>query len=172
MLFTSQSNLSGKRAPSKGKNFQFAIYDDSAEIEDCTWYRLKDWSYPVYYLRWRGSSRENAGTTARHPHEEEVVGVAYEGRAENFLILADQPEFRMHLKREPDNAYDHNAIKVMGSAVIDGQRVYRDFGYLAAETAKEYAGKAELQVGDASVLLPFNGRPFSLRLQVLERSHK
>lgn len=154
-----------------GKNFQFAIYENSTDIEECTWYRLKDWSYPGYYLRWENRSHGRDWKISS-PTEEDVVGVAYEGRADNFVILADQPEFKMYFEREPNNPYDPNAIKVMGTALADGQRVHRQIGYLSSETAALYKDEPELQVGNASVKLPHrdNGNNLSLKIQILERS--
>ncbi len=167
MLFKSESTPQEK--VSKGKNFQFATYDTKEDIEDCTWYRLKDWGYPDYYLRWqnRGYGRD---WKISSPTEEDVVGVSYEGRADSFVILADQPEFKMYFEREPDNPHDPNAIKVMGSALVNGQTVQSQLGYLSTDTAKLYKDEPELKVGNASVKLPYDGKYFSLKVQILERS--
>ena len=155
--------------PKIDKFFKCAEYEQEDDIEPNTWYRLKGWKYPDYYLL-RKPEHWSSDWKLLTPMEEEVAGVKYEDRQKNFLLLGDLPDFRFSLEREPDNAFDKNAIKVMGSATVDGEMVRKHLGYLSSEASEYLSDEEDLDVGRASVLLPYEGRRFSLRLQILIRS--
>ena len=75
----------------------------------------------------------------------------------------------MFLEREPANRYDPNAIKVMGSATIDGQLLTRELGYVPKEDAKRLRGR-EIDVRPDTVNLPCEGETYKLTVKILVRS--
>ncbi len=155
--------------PKIDKFFKCTEYEKDDEIEPNTWYRLKGWKYPDYYLL-RKSKGWSSDWKLFMPLEEEIVGVKSEDRQKNFLLLGDLPDFKFSLEREPDNAFDKNAIKVMGSATVDGEIVKKHLGYIEKDASVYLSGETDLEVGSASLLLPYEGKRFSLRLQILIRS--
>ena len=69
-----------------------------------------------------------------------VVGVNYEDRnifVEKFIFAEDR---KVILQREPDNKYDINAIKVIGSCNYHGEFINGDMGYLSKKVAKQLKG--------------------------------
>ena len=98
----------------EGKNIQFAVYENEDDVEKNTWYRLSKWnSQNILRINFDYEDRnwKYFVPDPRKYGEEDVVGVSYEGRQRDFLIICDQPEFKMYLEREPDNDFDKNAIK-------------------------------------------------------------
>jgi len=148
-----------------GKNFQFAIYDDSSVVEDGVWYRLKDWKYPPNYLRMEHRTRCRRGAVS--PYEEKVMGTEFEGRWKNLLLLGDQPDFQMYLERELDNALDRNAVKVMCSATVDGNALVKQIGYVQKNTAAALKGIEDIEIGSASVSFPTNSQPLILKILIV-----
>ena len=68
---------------------------------------------------------------------EKVVGVFYENRqdfVEKFIFGKDR---KVILQKEPDNIYDANAIKVIGSCNYHGEFITGDMGYLSRQTARQ-----------------------------------
>ncbi len=104
--------------------------------------------------------------------EEKVVGVTHDSRTINFLTLCDQPQFRVFLEREPLNQHDPNAIKVMGSAIIDGETVVKQLGYLSKHTSLQLKDEEDLEARPYSVYLPVSGHSYGLRIRILVRSQK
>ena len=84
-----------------------------------------------WYQSYTGGIDTNAPShSANLPLETKVVGVTYEGRQTVVALLEVGEE--VLLVREPDNAYDNNAIKVTRK---DGQ----DFGFLSRHLAARLA---------------------------------
>jgi hypothetical protein len=148
-----------------GKNFQFAIYDDRSDIKPGVWYRLNDWKYPPNYLRMEDKEKGRLGIDS--PYEEIVKGTEFEDRWKNFVLLGDQPDFRLYLEREPRNKFDKNAIKVMCSASVNGNTVIKHLGYVSKETAANLKGIDPIEIGSASVSLPIEGRVFVLNILIV-----
>jgi hypothetical protein len=153
------------RSMPPGKNFQFAIYDDSSEIEPGVWYRVKDWKYPPNYLRMEDKIKGRRGIVS--PYEEQVMGTEFEDRWKSLVLLGDQPDFKMYLEREAGNKFDKNAIKVMCKATIDGKKVNKHLGYVAKETAAKLKGIHDISVGSASVSFPTENHPLILKIIIV-----
>jgi hypothetical protein len=102
--------------------------------------------------------------------EEPVAGVTQENREVNFLLMGDQPDFKIFLEREPGNPVDLNAIKVIGSATVDGEPMTEQLGYLPKETAQKLQDEEELDAKPKSVYLPQGDRNYGLKIMVLVRS--
>ena len=124
------------------------------------WYRLESWKAPnllvmksTYPSGWKKFS-----------FKESVVGVTYDNREANFLLMGDQPDFKIFLEREPDNPVDPNAIKVMGSATVDGEQMTGQLGYLSKETAQILQDEEEIDVRPESVYLPYEDRKYDIPL--------
>ncbi len=148
-----------------GKNFQFAIYDDDdTDIVPGEWYKIKGWKYPENYLRMKDKYKRPGIVS---PYEEKVMGMEYEDRWKNFLLVGDQPEFKLFLERESNNEFDKNAIKVMGSAIVDGKTVVKHIGYVQKETAAKLKKIDSINVGSASVSIPVEGRPLVLKILIV-----
>jgi hypothetical protein len=151
---------------SSTKHFQFLILERGETTPLNRWYRLSHWE-SVHFLKmntdwdkdWRSFSAE-----------EEVVGVTFEGRQEKFLLMGDAHDFQVFLARDPLNPKDKNAIKVMGSATVNGASVVEQLGFLAKETARSLKDEAEIDARPYSVYLPHGEHRFGLRVQVLTRS--
>ena len=60
----------------------------------------------------------------------------------------------------------------MGSALIDGQSVIKQIGYLQKDTAELLKNENDLKVGSASVSLPYEGKPLVLKISILTKSNK
>jgi hypothetical protein len=160
-----ENTITPRRPIPSGKNFQFAIYDDDdADIEPGEWYKIKGWKYPENYLRMKDKDKR-LGVVS--PYEEKVMGMEYEDRWKNFLLIGDQPEFKLFLEREPDNKSDKNAIKVIGSAIVNGKTVVKHIGYVQKETAAKLKKIDSINVGSASVSIPVEGRPLVLKILIV-----
>lgn len=99
-----------------------------------------------------------------------VVGVTREDREANFLIMGDQPDFKIFLKKEPNNPVDPNAVKVMGSATVDGEKMVAQLGYIPKEIAQELSNEKEIDARPQTVWLPYEDRQYGLRIKILVRS--
>jgi HIRAN domain len=150
----------------KTKEFKFLILDDHEVPPKNLWYRRSRW-YDSFFLR---MDTEWSNDWKNYSLEERVVGVSYEDRARQFIILGDQPDFTIYLEREPTNTYDKNAIRVMGKATVDGNNIIEQLGYLSKETAAGLKDEKELDARPYSVYLPHEEQPFGLRIRVLVRS--
>ncbi len=156
-LFGGQSNQ---------KNFQFLVIDQGENVGNYRWYRMRHWNSPNFLLMDTDWDNDWKSFSA----EEEVVGVTFEDRQRNFLVMGDASDFRVHLQRDPNNPIDKNAIKVIGTATINGRSVAGDLGYLSKQTAKELKDEKELDARPHSVYLPYEGRTLGMRIRVLTRS--
>ncbi len=152
-------------SPSR-KDFLFLVADRTDEVGKNRWYRLRHWKSPNF-LR---IETEWSSDWRNYESEEPVVGTSLEGREKAFLVLGDQPDFRILLKREPGNSRDKNAIMVIGSATVNGVRSIEQLGYLSRETAKRLKGEEDIDARPYSVFLPYEGRNLGLRVRVLVRS--
>ena len=148
------------------KHFNFLICDDNSEAAENTWYRLKRWKSP-HFLKMESTWAKDWKTFSA---EEPVVGVTHDNRKYDFLIMGDQPDFRIFLEREKNNPVDPNAVKVMGSATVNGTIMTRQLGYLSKETAQQLKGEKEIDARPYSVYLPYNKSRYGLRIRVLIRS--
>ena len=149
-----------------GKEFAFLTCDDYSEAPLNTWYRLARWKKPnllVMKTKWTKDWRQ-------YLDEEPVVGVTHEDRQANFVVMGDQPDFKIYLERERSNPVDPNAIKVMGAATVDGAKMIRSLGYLSKETAEFLGEEGELDARPQCVWLPHGDRRYGLRIRVLSRS--
>lgn len=149
-----------------GKHFKFLICDNQSEIIQDRWYRLE---------RWKSSNYLKMETTWSKDWkifspEEPVVGVTRENREANFLLMGDQSDFKIFLEREKDNPVDPNAIKVIGSATVDGKKRTQPLGYLSKETALLLKDEQDLDARPHSVWLPYEDKAYGLRIKVLVRS--
>jgi hypothetical protein len=127
---------------------------------------MKTWDSPNY-LKWESSWSSD---WKRFADEEKVVGVTKGNRRNDFLIMGDQPDFKIFAERERDNPVDPNAIKVMGSATVNGQNMVRNLGYLSKETAEKLKEEEEIDLRPYSVYLPYQDRHYGLRVRILVRS--
>ncbi len=148
------------------KEFKFLILDDDECPPKNMWYRRSHWQ-DFYFLR---MDTEWTKDWINYSTEERVVGVSKEDRAHKFLVLGDEPDFKIYLEREPTNTYDKNAIKVMGTATIDGTQITEQLGYLPKETAAWLKDLKELDARPYSVYLPCEDRSYGLRIRMLIRS--
>ena len=148
------------------KRFKFLICDDKSEVPLDTWYRLRRWESP-HFLR---METEWTRDWKLFSQEETVVGVTYENREVHFLMMGDQPDFKIFLERESENPVDPNAIMVMASATVNMELIMRQLGYLSRETAKMLENEQEIDARAYSVYLPYEDRPYGLRVSVLVRS--
>lgn len=87
-----------------------------------------------------------------------VRGLSYEGRTNALRGLF--PGVHVHLRREPDNVYDPNAIRVLRDDDVD-------LGYLAREVARGIAGRLDDDPGAVvATVLEFDPSIPMLRLQL------
>ena len=84
--------------------------------------------------------------------------------------MGDQPDFKIFLKKEPNNPVDPNAVKVMGSATVDGEKMVAQLGYLPKEIAQELSNEKEIDARPHMVYLPYGDRRYGLRVNILVRS--
>ncbi|MCK4824657.1 hypothetical protein KA005_53390, partial [bacterium] len=149
-----------------GKHFQFEILDDYEEAPSGRWYRFNRWIAPNI-LKMESTWNKDWKLFSA---EEDVRGVTRDNRQDGFLIMGDQEDFKIFLERERDNPVDPNAIKVMGSATVDGEPMIRQLGYLSKETAKMLKDEEDIDARPYSVYLPYQDRSYGLRVRVLIRS--
>ncbi|MFH1417675.1 MAG: HIRAN domain-containing protein [Planctomycetota bacterium] len=152
-------------APAR-KDFTFLMVDHVEDVGENRWYRLNHWESPNY-LKMNTSWDKDWKAFDR---EEPVVGVTYENRERTFLVMGDQPDFRVFLERDPNNPKDKNAIKVMGFATVRGTPTVSQLGFLSRETAEFLRDERELDARPYSVFLPYGERQYGLRVSVLVRS--
>lgn len=150
------------------KNIQFLIVDRGEEIPPNKWYRMSHWQ-SEHFLR-MATGWDNDWKI--FSNEEKVVGVSSEDRDIKFLRLLDQPEFKIYLEKDPSNEYDSNAVKVMGSATIEGKKVVEELGFLSKDTAQQLKDEKELDAHPYSVYLPVHGHKYGLSIRVLVRSKR
>jgi hypothetical protein len=84
--------------------------------------------------------------------------------------MGDQPDFKIFLKKEPNNPVDPNAVKVMGSATVDGEKMVAQLGYIPKEIAQELSNEKEIDARPQTVWLPYEDRQYGLRIKILVRS--
>jgi hypothetical protein len=152
----------------EGKHFQFIICDDNEEAELNKWYRLERWK-SVNYLKMNTKwSRDWKKFASEVP----VSGVTQGNRQSDFLIMGDQPDFKIFLERERDNPVDLNAIKVMGSATVENEKIIHQLGYIPKEVSEQLANEKEIDATPHSVYIPYADKPnqYGLRINVLVRS--
>ncbi len=163
-MFSPLKKLFGRS--SNQKNFQFLVIDEGEDVGNYRWYRMRHWNSQNFLIMDTDWDKDWKSFSA----EEEVVGITFEDRQRNFLIMGDSPEFRVHLQREPNNPKDKNAIKVIGTARVNGRSVAQQLGYLSKQTAKQLKDEKELDARPYSVYLPYEGRTLGLRIRVLVRT--
>jgi hypothetical protein len=156
------------KKPVLRKKIEFLIVDNVEEIPDNKWYRMSHWK-SEHFLKIKATWDRDWKCFER---EEKVVGVTYEGRDGKFLRLFDQPEFKISLEKDKFNEHDPNAVKVMGSARIDGDMVTEQLGFLSKHTAQQLKDEQELDARPYSVYLPVHGHEYGLRISVLVRSKR
>jgi hypothetical protein len=149
-----------------GKYFQFETLDNYEEAPSGRWYRFNRWIAPNI-LKMESTWNKDWKLFSA---EEDVRGVTRDNRQDDFLIMGDQEDFKIFLERERDNPVDPNAIKVMGSATVNGQSMLKQLGYLSKETAKSLEDEIDLDARPRIVYLPYEERNYGLRIQVLVRS--
>lgn len=154
--------------PVFSKNIEFLIVDNVEEIPDNKWYRMSHWK-SEHFLKIKTNWDKDWKCFER---EEKVVGVTYEGRDVKLLKLLDQPEFKIFLEKDNFNEHDPNAVKVMGSARVDGQLVTEQLGFLSKHTAQQLKDEQELDARPYSVYLPVHGHQYGLRISILVRSKR
>ncbi|MFH1550830.1 MAG: HIRAN domain-containing protein [Planctomycetota bacterium] len=147
------------------KDFKFLITDDASDIPLNTWYRMFHWD-STHFLKMESEWTKD---WKMYSAEEPVVGVTYENRQGNFVFMGDQPDFRIYLEREPTSPYDPNAIKVMGTATVAGNKMVGQLGYLSRETAKNLKDEPDLDARPRLVYMPTDGKRYSLRIRILIR---
>ena len=166
-LFDGKSQQAIKpKTPAFSKNIEFLIVDYVEEIPKNKWYRMSHWQ-SEHFLKMETDWDSDWVCFAR---EEKVVGVTHEDRDIKFLRLHDQPGFKIFLEKDKSNVYDSNAVKVMGSAKIDGKTVVEQLGFLSKHTAQQLKNEQELDARPYSVYLPVHGHKYGLRISVLVRS--
>ncbi len=102
--------------------------------------------------------------------EEEVMGTFKDNREETFLNIGDRSGFKIYLERERDNPVDPNAIKVMGSSIINEKIIGKHLGYIAKEKAAMLKDEVELDARPYSVYIPSRDKSLMLNIRVLVRS--
>jgi hypothetical protein len=154
--------------PVLSKKIEFLIIDRGDEIPKNEWYRMSHWKAEHFLKIQTGWDKD----WKCFETEEKVVGVTHESRDGKFLKLFDQPEFKIFLEKDKTNEHDPNAVKVMGSAMIDGQLVTEQLGFLSKHTAQQLKDEQELDARPYSVYLPVHGHEYGLRISVLVRSKR
>jgi len=154
--------------PIFSKTIACLTLDPEEEVPMNQWYRKSHWK-SEHFLRMETSWDAD---WKNFEAEENVVGTSFDSRMINFLRLCDQPQFRIFLKKDKSNMQDPNAIKVMGSAIIEDKFVVEQLGFLSKHTALQLKDEDELDARPHSVYLPVHGHSFGLRIRVLVRSHK
>ena len=150
----------------QGKHFKFLIYEDNDVPDLNTWYRFEKWK-SMHYLKMNTKwSKE----WKKFASEVRVVGVTHGNREADFLIMGDQPYFQIFLERERNNPVDPNAIKVMGSATVDSEKMIRQLGYIPSGISEQLAKEKEIDAKPHSAYLPHAGKRYGLRINVLVRS--
>jgi hypothetical protein len=148
-----------------GKEFKFAIYDEESEANENEWFRLERWKSPNF-VKMKTSWDEDKW--AAFPPEVTVMGINKDPqRGIAFLTMADRPDFRVFLMREPANPVDPNAIKVMASATVDGEQRIRQLGYIPKDLAELMKDEKELDARPHCAYLPTPGRDLNLKIRVL-----
>ncbi|SDB61028.1 hypothetical protein SAMN05660653_03161 [Desulfonatronum thiosulfatophilum] len=150
------------------KNVEFLIVDRGEEIPKNKWYRISDWK-SQHFLVMETDWDKDWKCFAR---EEKVVGVTHEERDVKFLRLFDQPDFKIYLEKDLTNKYDPYAVKVMGSAMIDGNLIVEQLGFLSKDISKDLKDENELDARPHSVYLPVQGNNYGLRINILTRSQR
>jgi hypothetical protein len=171
MVFSLLKKLFKESPPAKEKkptekHFKFFICDDDDEIPLDRWYRLKRWRTPNF-LKMESDWTQDWKIFSM---QEKVAGVTINNRMDYFLIMGDQEDFKVFLERERDNPVDPNAIKVMGSATVEGEPLTGQLGYLSKETAELLKDEEELDARPRTVNLPSEDRYYGLSVTVLVRS--
>jgi hypothetical protein len=165
---TQKEPVREEQAPTFRKSFEFLIVERGEEIEKNRWYRMSHWQSPHFLKMETEWDKDWKGFAI----EEEVVGVTYDNRAQKFLELGDQNNFSIFLERDPNNPHDKNAIKVMGSAIVDGKKRVEQLGFLSKDTAKALKNEKEIDARPFCVYLPYQESKFGLRVRILVRSQK
>lgn len=160
---TSRAKELGWESDPQEVSFFGATYDTEAEAPNNSWYRLSKWNQQNFFKMKSLHSKDWKIYMPEMP----VAGVTHKNRTENFMLLAKKDDFRIFLKKEPDNPVDPNAIKVMGSATIDGELIEKQLGYVPKDNAEELKNEDELDASPACVFLPHEGRNYGLRIAVL-----
>lgn len=132
--------------------FQFIIYDEGEEIENNKWYQKASWKNKNF-IKYSGAWDSNWRWADEG--KVKVVGISRGNRADYFIHLAREKDFKMFLQDEPDNPVNRYARKIMASATIDGDFICKHVGYLPDEIATRYAD-AELDIRPWSAFLPTN----------------
>jgi hypothetical protein len=156
------------KKPVLSKKIEFLIVDRCDEIPKNEWYRMSHWKSEHFLKIQTGWDKD----WKCFETEEKVVGVSHEDRDGKFLKLFDQPEFKIFLEKDQFNEHDPNAVKVMGSARVDGQVVTEQLGFLSKHTAQQLKDEQELDARPYSVYLPVHGHEYGLRISILVRSKR
>jgi hypothetical protein len=149
------------------KEFQYLICDDKEyRLPKDTWYRMEKWSRQNFLKMECDWSKDWKSVSK----EEEVVGITRENRMDYFVLMFDQEDFKVSLERERDNPVDPNAIKVMGSATVEGELMTAQLGYLSKEMAERLKGEDELDARPRLAQLPYEDSYYGLNITVLVRT--
>jgi len=148
------------------KNFQFLILGNEDEIPLNRWYRKDHWRTPNFLVMKTEWSKD----WKCFERQEKVVGVTFEGREKNFLMIGDSPDLRIFLQRDFSNIHDSNAIIVMASGTVNGKYYENQIGHLAKETAELLKDELDLDARPFSVWLPYGDCSYGLSIQILVRS--
>jgi len=163
--FEQPSKQKAKKERPAGKHFKFSICDDASRAPLNTWYRLERWR-SSNFLKMESEWSKDWKSFSK---EEDVAGFTHELRSDYFVIMGDQPDFKIFLERERDNPVDPNAIKVMGSATVEGQLMTAQLGYLSKETAELLKDEEELDARPRLAELPYEDKYSGLSITVLVR---
>lgn len=132
------------------------------------WYRRGSWKSKHYF---RYDSTWSSDWKV-FESEAKVVGVTQDKRTIDFLELYDQPNFIIFLERDKLNQHDENAIKVMGAALTNQEKVVKQLGFISKHTALQLKDEKDLDARPYSVYLPTPGKGFGLKIRILVRSHQ
>jgi len=173
-MFDFLKNLFAKKETHVRKAFQFLVLENAYGVKKNTWYRLEHWQSQNFLKM----ETEYTDEWKVYSLEEPIVGVAHDNRIVDFIMMGDKPDFKLTCQKEPDNAFDKNAIKIIGTATVDGGIISKVLGYLSAETAQELKDE-EVDIRPVYVKLPTSSANsqyehdyFELSVKVLVRSQK
>jgi len=147
--------------------FPFLILEAGEKIPKNKWFQKDSWKNKNY-VNYRG----NWSSDWKYTDESSVnvAGISHDNRTADFLELAQSDGFKIYLEDDPANPVNKNARKIMISAILGGELVTRQIGYLPDEIANKYAG-IELNISPKSAFLPTSGNlNIGVEIALLQRS--